>query len=194
MVPAIGETIRHAVPDDLAILREWMSLLAWPYWSQRVGRGAPTSRRLCSASCRTLFKRMRSRSLTHSDECAYDEIDSPAEARAPVGALLTTRWGQLRRHRVPRPRPSRILTNAPTGEPTGARKTALGRLLPRAATESRGTGPVPFHGYCLALSKAASKAMLLDGKSTLRTKEEASAAPCTRSMRMSSHSTDSGPR
>ena len=44
------------------------------------------------------------------------------------------------------------------------------------------------------LSNCASKTMALEGKSTLRTKAEASAAPWTRSMRLSSHSTERGPR
>ena len=44
------------------------------------------------------------------------------------------------------------------------------------------------------LAKAASKATALGSKSSARTKPAASVAPWMRSMRMSSHSTESGPR
>ncbi len=41
--------------------------------------------------------------------------------------------------------------------------------------------------------KAASNATVEGSKSTLRTNSQASAAPCSRSMPLSSHSTESGP-
>ena len=47
--------------------------------------------------------------------------------------------------------------------------------------------------YWFSLSNAESKATVLGGKSKALTKAEASVAPWTRSMRMSSHSTESGP-
>jgi len=90
------------------------------------------------------------------------------------------RWRCLTKNPV-RLREERALAQAPVPDVSFAVERDLAGLA--------------FHAdHCLALSKAASKAMLLDGKSTLRTNEEASAAPCTRSMRMSSHSTESGPR
>ena len=51
----------------------------------------------------------------------------------------------------------------------------------------------PAHFVCSSLSNAASKATRLGSKSSLRTNSRASLAPRSRSMPLSSHSTESGP-
>src|SRR6202040_3298294 len=81
------------------------------------------------------------------------------------------------------------LTSARGLNPTGP---PLRRGVESGANSMQGPAALRYFA-CAFLSNAASKATLLGAKSTRRTKAAASAAPCSRSMPMSSHSTESGP-